>query len=384
MARLLRTTVKSHLSPPAVVGPAVVFRPVMTEQVAVARSAGRVRYAPHSKLRPPTVLATVTPVQATFRAYSDVAVWRAVERHPTRTLTPVLGLVNPATTFPGPETRLAPSNRLSRRTHSRIAPPQTFAQFVADKLRIFTKVAVWRSTERHPAKSLTPVLALVQPAVVFPAATVKLAASTRLGRRAQSKLSVPATLAAVFVPPPPRVANKTAVWRAVERHPANTLTPVLALVQPATTFQPPQTRLARQPRAGRRTQWFLRPPVLQVVQALAPPIRALLAKARPPRQVQHSLRAPAVVGQPFVAGSISTSLTQPARKFYRTSSLTPVLGLVAPAVVFRPVKTRVVATGTARTQHRLVVSTLGPPATLEPPPPSGVVARLRTLTGMGT
>lgn len=187
-----RTRTRSQLRAPAVVGPA--FAPLGPK----SRPATQPRQArqSHYLLRPPATLAQATPpffAQAPHTVYAT-ATSRAAQR-PFAT----------SALFP-PEV---------------IDPAPVVVVFVAPPERLNFRIAVRRATEQHVVTSTLFGPEVVSTPSLARAPASKLAPSPRQGRTSHFKLSPPATLApAVVLPPfrPLQTLYATATSRAVQRH----------------------------------------------------------------------------------------------------------------------------------------------------------------------
>lgn len=363
MARLLRSqSVVSTVRKPAVISDAVTHRPL---DVTLAPSK---RGKPKSKLSPPAVIGAavvVTPLAPPPRI--TLAQRSGTER---RRANPVLQgpeVVDDAVTFPGPTVKLAPSSR--GKPKSKLRPPTILGAavvpFLAAAPRV-TLVAVRSAVERirrlpHSALRAPAVVAAVVVAPLAPPVRIALAQRVAMERRrTRSALRAPTVVAPGVTFPGPKVALSPSK-RGV---PKSRLSPPTVTGGVAVAFgaRPLQVKLAPSSRGKPKPR--LAPPAVTGAAAapfVASPVRVTLAQ-RPDqlRRAAHSkLRAPSVVGvflpRPVaIALATSRTRTAQARRAARSRLRAPVV--VAAASIFRAI------------QIRLAPSKRGKPKSWLPPP----------------
>lgn len=279
MARLLRsTTQQSVVRHPSATGESIQFRPIRVELAEQQRPwQVDTRRLPHSKLRPPTVIAPSVQFQ------------------------------------PRPvEVKLVATPRQPYAAHSRLRPPAVVGAVVGVTFRP-VELSLAKVPKQPPASHYglrSPVV--VAASIVFAPVRAEIAKQIpRQGTQVQHYKLRPPTV----VSPAPVAQLATPIRLSLAKTPRRAFVSHAALFPPDVVgfpaiFAPVKVELAKQvPAQGRQVQRSrLRPPVVTAaaaVAAIAVPIRAKLAASHKPARAFSGLRGPVVVAPAAVAAVLA-------------------------------------------------------------------------------
>lgn len=285
MARFARTQVQWKLRRPTVVGASITFRPLKVALTDRNRPAYFVlQRGVHSRLRPPTKLA------------------------PSIVFAPVRVLL----TDPERPAQLV----LQRGAHSRLRPPTVMGVVAVPTVAPPLKLSLAKTNQQPYAAhyKLRPP-AVVAPSIVFAPVRVQLHQPSRQPFAPHTKLFPPAAVGPSTVFPPVKVTLRQPPRQGYATH--SKLRPPV-VVGASVVFAAIRTRLARTPRAYQLAKSQLRPPttlIALVFNFVAPPKLGKLA--RTPQAYLRTiwkLRPPTVVAPSVVFPPIKTRLApQPAQ-----------------------------------------------------------------------